>query len=64
MSSRSLRRVLAGFLVTLCLFLVGPVTGEAADFPEIQEAPSLWLQTWQWLTGGTTDAGWILDPNG
>lgn len=49
MSSRSLRRVLAGSLVTTFLVLSCPVSGEAADLFESHEAASLWVQAWQWL---------------
>jgi hypothetical protein len=50
MSSRSLRRVLAGSLVAAFLSLSGPVSGEAADLLEVPDAPSAWLLAWQWLT--------------
>jgi len=49
MSSRSLRRVLAGSLVTAFLALSGPISAEAADLFESSEAASLWVQACQWL---------------
>jgi hypothetical protein len=60
MSSRSLRRVLAGFLVTAFLSLDNPVL----------------VLAWEWLTDRLSpvevapaaergsDAGWMLDPDG
>lgn len=50
MSSRSLRRVLAGSLVAAFLSLGGPVAAKAADLSERSEASPLWVQAWQWLT--------------
>ena len=49
MSSRSLRGVLAGSMVTAFLSLGGPVSGEAARF-QVPDAPSLWGRAWQWIT--------------
>lgn len=50
MSSRSLRRVLAGSLVTAFFSLSTPVSTEAQDVLPLPEAPSFWLQACQWLT--------------
>ena len=50
MSSRTLRRVLAGTLVAASLSLGGPVSGEAAGFFATAEEPSLWVLAWQGLT--------------
>jgi hypothetical protein len=50
MSSRTLRRVLAGILVAASLSLGGPVSGEAAGFFATAEEPSFWALAWQWLT--------------
>lgn len=49
MSSRSLRRVLVGSLVTAFLSLGGPVSGEAADVLEMPDVSSLWVRTCEWL---------------
>jgi len=49
MSSRSLRGILAGILITSFLSLVGPIPGEAAGFRDEPAAPSLWVRAWQWL---------------
>lgn len=69
MSSRTLRRVLAGTLVAASLSLGGPASGEAAGFVVAAEESSLWAVAWQWLTeqilaGSRPDAGWIIDPDG
>ena len=50
MSSRSLRRVLAGSLVTAFLTLGSPVSGEAAELFASPDVSSFWVRAWQWLT--------------
>jgi hypothetical protein len=56
MSSRSLRCVLAGSLITAFLSLGGPAAGEASAFFAMPEAPSVWVRAWQWLTAQIAEA--------
>jgi hypothetical protein len=48
--SQSLRRVLAGTLLTAFLSLGGPAAAEASAFFVRPGAESLWAYAWQWLT--------------
>lgn len=48
--SQSLRRVLAGTLLTAFLSLGGPAAAEASAFFARPEAGSFWACAWQWLT--------------
>lgn len=73
MTSRSLRRVLAGTLVTAFLSVEGPVPGVAAGFSAAPAAPAVLVLAWQWLaaqiflleeSAGSSDAGWVIDPDG
>ena len=50
MSSQSLRRVLAGTLLTAFLSLGGPAAAEATAFFAQPAAESFWACAWQWLT--------------
>lgn len=50
MSSRSLRCVLAGSLITAFLSLGGPAAVEASDLPALSSPPSFWVLAWEWLT--------------
>lgn len=50
MSSQSLRRVLAGTLLTAFLSLGGPAAAEASAFWAWPGAGSFWAGAWQWLT--------------
>jgi hypothetical protein len=56
MSSQSLRRVLAGTLVTAFLSLGGPAAGEASGFLARPEPLSFWACAWQWLMAQISQA--------